>query len=202
MKVAVVRYNAGNICSVINALHRIGVEPVVTDDPAVLAAADRVIFPGQGEASNTMAYMRQSGLDAVIRDLKQPVLGICIGQQLLCAHSEEGETNCLGVFDAPVVRFPATSAEGRVKIPQMGWNTIEQLRSPLFSGLKEGDFVYFVHSFYVPDCAEAIARTTYGGVTYASALRRGNFYTTQFHPEKSGDIGLRILHNFIHLCHD
>ncbi len=202
MKVAVVRYNAGNICSVINALHRIGVEPVVTDDPAVLAAADRVIFPGQGEASNTMAYLRQSGLDAVIRDLKQPVLGICIGQQLLCAHSEEGETNCLGVFDAPVVRFPATSAEGRVKIPQMGWNTIEQLRSPLFSGLKEGDFVYFVHSFYVPDCAEAIARTTYGGVTYASALRRGNFYTTQFHPEKSGDIGLRILHNFIHLCHD
>lgn len=202
MKVAVVRYNAGNICSVINALHRIGVEPVVTDDPAVLAAADRVIFPGQGEASNTMAYLRQSGLDAVIRDLKQPVLGICIGQQLLCAHSEEGETNCLGVFDAPVVRFPATSAEGRVKIPQMGWNTIEQLRSPLFSGLKEGDFVYFVHSFYVPDCAEAIARTTYGGVTYASALRRGNFYATQFHPEKSGDIGLRILHNFIHLCHD
>lgn len=202
MKVAVVRYNAGNICSVINALHRIGVEPVVTDDPAVLAAADRVIFPGQGEASNTMAYLRQSGLDAVIRDLKQPVLGICIGQQLLCAHSEEGETNCLGVFDAPVVRFPATSAEGRVKIPQMGWNTIEQLRSPLFSGLKEGDFVYFVHSFYVPDCAEAIARTTYGGVTYASALRQGNFYTTQFHPEKSGDIGLRILHNFIHLCHD
>lgn len=202
MKVAVVRYNAGNIRSVINALHRIGVEPVVTDDPAVLAAADRVIFPGQGEASTTMAYLRQSGLDAVIRDLKQPVLGICIGQQLLCAHSEEGETNCLGVFDAPVVRFPANSAEGRVKIPQMGWNTIEQLRSPLFSGLKEGDFVYFVHSFYVPDCAEAIARTTYGGVTYASALRRGNFYTTQFHPEKSGDIGLRILHNFIHLCHD
>ena len=202
MKVAVVRYNAGNIRSVINALRRIGVEPVVTDDPAVLAAADRVIFPGQGEASTTMAYLRQSGLDAVIRDLKQPVLGICIGQQLLCAHSEEGETNCLGVFDSPVVRFPATSAEGRVKIPQMGWNTIEQLRSPLFSGLKEGDFVYFVHSFYVPDCAEAIARTTYGGVTYASALRRGNFYTTQFHPEKSGDIGLRILHNFIHLCHD
>ena len=202
MKVAVVSYNAGNIGAVINALHRIGVEPVVTDDPAVLAAADRVIFPGQGEASNTMAYLRQSGLDAVIRELKQPVLGICIGQQLLCAHSEEGETNCLGVFDAPVVRFPSTSAEGRVKIPQMGWNTIEQLRSPLFSGLKEGDFVYFVHSFYVPDCAEAIARTTYGGVTYASALRRGNFYTTQFHPEKSGDIGLRILHNFIHLCHD
>lgn len=202
MKVAVVKYNAGNICSVINALHRIGVEPVVTDDPAVLAAADRVIFPGQGEASNTMAYLRKSGLDTVIRNLKQPVLGICIGQQLLCAHSEEGDTPCLGVFGSKVQRFPVSSAEGRVKIPQIGWNTIGDLRTPLFDGLKEGDFVYFVHSFYVPDCAEAIARTTYGGVTYASSLRRGNFYTTQFHPEKSGDVGLRILHNFIHLCHD
>ena len=199
MKVAVVKYNAGNICSVINALHRIGVEPVVTDDPAVLAAADRVIFPGQGEASNTMAYLRKSGLDTVIRNLKQPVLGICIGQQLLCSHSEEGDTPCLGVFDSPVVRFPAVCGE---KIPQIGWNTIENLSTPLFEGLKEGDFVYFVHSFYVPDCAESIARTTYGGVTYASALRCGNFYATQFHPEKSGDVGLRILHNFIHLCHD
>ena len=202
MKVAVVKYNAGNICSVINALHRIGVEPVVTDDPAVLAAADRVIFPGQGEASNTMAYLRRSGLDAVIRNLKQPVLGICIGQQLLCAHSEEGDTPCLGVFGSKVQRFPVSCAEGRVKIPQIGWNTIGQLQTPLFDGLKEGDFVYFVHSFYVPDCAESIARTTYGGVTYASALRCGNFYATQFHPEKSGDVGLRILHNFIHLCHD
>lgn len=202
MKVAVVRYNAGNIRSVINALHRIGVEPVVTDDAAELASADRVIFPGQGEAANTMAYLRESGLGEVIRNLKQPVLGICIGQQLLCAHSEEGDTPCLGVFNSPVVRFPAVCGEERVKIPQIGWNTIENLRTSLFDGLKEGDFVYFVHSFYVPDCAEVIARTTYGGVTYASALRSGNFYTTQFHPEKSGDVGLRILHNFIHLCHD
>lgn len=202
MKVAVVRYNAGNICSVINALHRIGVEPVVTDEPAVLAAADRVIFPGQGEAANTMAYLCKSGLDAVIRNLRQPVLGICIGQQLLCTRSEEGDTPCLGVFDSPVLRFPASCQTGRVKIPQIGWNTIEDLCTPLFDGLKAGDFVYFVHSFYVPDCAAAIARTTYGGVTYASALRRDNFYTTQFHPEKSGDVGLRILHNFIHLCHD
>ena len=202
MKVAVVRYNAGNICSVINALHRIGVEPVVTDAPAVLAAADRVIFPGQGEAANTMAYLRESGLDGVIRKLEQPVLGICIGQQLLCAHSAEGDTPCLGVFDSPVLRFPTICDAVRVKIPQIGWNTIEQLKTPLFEGLKEGDFVYFVHSFYVPDCPAAIARTTYGGVTYASALRSGNFYTTQFHPEKSGDVGLRILHNFIHLCHD
>ena len=202
MNIAVVRYNAGNIRSVINALHRIGVEPLVTDDAAALAAADRVIFPGQGEASNTMAYLRGSGLGEVICNLKQPVLGICIGQQLLCAHSEEGDTRCLGVFDSPVRRFPAVCEAGRVKIPQIGWNTIENLQSPLFAGLKEGDFVYFVHSFYVPDCAAAIARTTYGGVTYASALHRGNFYATQFHPEKSGDVGLRILHNFIHLCHD
>ncbi len=202
MNVAVVRYNAGNIRSVINALHRIGVEPMVTDDAAELAAADRVIFPGQGEAANTMAYLRASGLAEVIPSLMQPVLGICIGQQLLCAHSEEGDTPCLGVFDSPVRRFPAACEAGRVKIPQIGWNTIENLQSPLFAGLKEGDFVYFVHSFYVPDCAAAIARTTYGGVTYASALHRGNFYATQFHPEKSGDVGLRILHNFIHLCHD
>ncbi len=202
MNVAVVRYNAGNIRSVINALHRIGIEPLVTDDAAELAVADRVIFPGQGEAANTMAYLRESGLDEVIRALKQPVLGICIGQQLLCTHSEEGDTPCLGVFDSPVRRFPAVCEAGRVKIPQIGWNTIGDLQTPLFAGLKEGDFVYFVHSFYVPDCAAAIARTTYGGVTYASALHRGNFYATQFHPEKSGDVGLRILHNFIHLCHD
>lgn len=200
MKVAVVKYNAGNIRSVINALHRIGVEPLVTDDPAELASADRIIFPGQGEASNTMAYLRETGLDAVIRSFRQPVLGICIGQQLLCDHSEEGDTPCLGVFSSPVKRFPATCAEGRVKIPQIGWNTIEKLETPLFDGLKDGDFVYFVHSYYVPDCAEAIARTTYGGVTYASALRSSNFYSTQFHPEKSGDVGLRILHNFVYLC--
>ena len=188
MKVAVIKYNAGNICSVVNALRRVGVEPCVTDDPAAIRAADRVIFPGQGSAAPTMSYLRESGLDAVIASLTQPVLGICIGQQLLCAHSEEGNTPCLGVFESPVVRFPSTCEEGRVKIPQIGWNTIGDLRTPLFDGLKEGDFVYFVHSFYVPDCAEAIARTTYGGVTYASALRRGNFYTTQFHPEKSGDV--------------
>ena len=202
MNVAVVKYNAGNICSVINALHRIGVEPIVTDSPTELAAADRIIFPGQGEAVNTMVYLHEKGLDDVIRGLKQPVLGICIGQQLLCTHSEEGNTPCLGIFDSCVCRFPSTSPEGKVKIPQIGWNTIENLHTPLFDGLKDGDFVYFVHSFYVPDSAAAIAHTTYGGVTYASALHHRNFYATQFHPEKSGDVGLRILHNFIHLCHD
>lgn len=203
MQVAVVKYNAGNICSVINALRRIGVEPLVTDSATELAAADRIIFPGQGEAVNTMVYLHESGLGDIIRGLRQPVLGICIGQQLLCAHSEEGHTPCLGIFDSCVCRFPANApTEGRIKVPQIGWNTIEDLRSPLFDGLKNGDFVYFVHSFYVPECAEAIAHTTYGGVTYASALHKGNFYATQFHPEKSGDTGQRILHNFIHLCHD
>lgn len=201
MKVAVVKYNAGNIRSVINALRRIDIEPIVTDSATELASADRVIFPGQGEAVNTMVYLHQSGLSDVIRHLRQPVLGICIGQQLLCAHSEEGHTPCLGIFGSCVCRFPDTCAEGRVKIPHMGWNTLEHLRTPLFDGLKEGDFVYFVHSYYVPDCAEAIAHTTYGGVTYASALHKDNFYATQFHPEKSGDTGLRILHNFIHRCH-
>lgn len=203
MQVAVVKYNAGNICSVINALRRIGVEPLVTDSATELAAANRIIFPGQGEAVNTMVYLHESGLGDIIRGLRQPVLGICIGQQLLCAHSEEGHTPCLGIFDSCVCRFPANApTEGRIKVPQIGWNTIEDLRSPLFDGLKNGDFVYFVHSFYVPECAEAIAHTTYGGVTYASALHKGNFYATQFHPEKSGDTGQRILHNFIHLCHD
>lgn len=202
MKVAIVKYNAGNIRSVINALRRIDIEPLVTDSAAELTAADRIIFPGQGEAVNTMVYLRQSGLGELIRNLQRPVLGICIGQQLLCTHSEEGHTPCLGIFDSCVCRFPDSYPGGRVKIPQIGWNTIDDLRSPLFEGLNDGDFVYFVHSFYVPDCADAIAHTTYGGVTYASALRKRNFYATQFHPEKSGDVGLRILHNFIHLCHD
>lgn len=202
MKVAVVKYNAGNIRSVLNALQRCGVKPLLTDSAAELAAADRVIFPGQGEASNTMAYLRQTGLDAVIRNLKCPVLGICIGQQLLCEHSEEGNTPCLGVFDSRVVRFPAAADGARVKIPQIGWNQLEDVASPLFDGVKNGDFVYFVHSYYVPMCAEAIAGTTYGGVTYASALHKDNFYATQFHPEKSGTVGERIIHNFIHLCHD
>ena len=202
MKVAVVKYNAGNIRSVLNAIRRTGVEPLLTDDPAELASADRVIFPGQGEASNTMAHLRATGLGEVIRSLTCPVLGICIGQQLLCAHSEEGDTPCLGVFpELRVRRFRAAEGQ-RLKVPQIGWNTLGDISSPLFDGLHAGDFVYFVHSYYVPDCAEAIARTTYGGVTYASALHSGNFYATQFHPEKSGAVGERIISNFIRLCHD
>lgn len=202
MKVAIVKYNAGNIRSVVNALQRIGAEPVLTDDPAVLRSADRVVFPGQGEASTTMEHLRQSRLDEVIRSLACPVLGICIGQQLLCEHSEEGDTACLGVFPGlRVQRFRAAAGQ-RLKVPHIGWNTLDDVSFPLFDGVPAGSFVYFVHSYYVPDGVHAIARTTYGGTRYASAIRRGNFYATQFHPEKSGPVGERILSNFIHLCHD
>lgn len=203
MVVVVVKYNAGNIRSVVNALHRIGVQPVVTDDPETLRAADRVIFPGQGEASHTMAYLRRTGLDAVISGLTQPVLGICIGQQLLCEHSEEGDTPCLGVYPGAVVRHFAKLWPGApAKIPHIGWNTVQGLDSPLFHGIDEGDFVYFIHSYCVPLGPHTIARTEYGGVVFSSAMRRGNFYATQFHPEKSGAIGERLLKNFIQHCHD
>lgn len=198
--VAIVRYNAGNIRSVLNALARIGVTPVLTDDAEELRAADRIIFPGQGAASATMAYLRESGLDRLIPTLTRPVLGICIGQQLLCSHSAEGDVDCLGIFpNTPVVRFPQ---EAGLKVPHIGWNTVEDVQTPLFDGLKDGDFVYYVHSYYVPESPYAIAHTTYGGIRYSCAMRRGNFYATQFHPEKSGAVGERILSNFIRLCHD
>lgn len=197
--VAVVQYNAGNIRSVLNALGRIGVSPLLTDKAEELRAADCIIFPGQGAASATMAYLRESGLDKLIPTLTQPVLGICIGQQLMCSHSAEGDVDCLGIFpDTPVVRFN----EVGLKVPHIGWNTIGDLKTPLFDGLTDGDFVYYVHSYYVPDSPYAIARTTYGQTTYTAAMRCGNFYATQFHPEKSGAVGERILSNFIHLCHD
>lgn len=197
--VAVVQYNAGNIRSVLNALGRIGVSPILTDKAEELRAADCIIFPGQGAASATMAYLRESGLDKLIPTLTQPVLGICIGQQLMCSHSAEGDVDCLGIFpDTSVVRFN----EAGLKVPHIGWNTIGDLKTPLFDGLTDGDFVYYVHSYYVPDSPYAIARTTYGQTTYTAAMRCGNFYATQFHPEKSGAVGERILSNFIHLCHD
>ena len=218
MNVAIVKYNAGNIGSVENAVRRLGIEPLVTDVPELICGADRVIFPGQGEARSTMAYLKEHRLDEVIVNLKQPVLGICIGMQLLCRHSEEQDTDCLGVFDAEVKRFvPKVHGD---KVPQMGWNTVEELKTPLFAGLgggegdadaakmsggmlgktnpSEPDFVYFVHSYYVPLCAETIATTNYIQ-PYSSALHKGNFYATQFHPEKSGAVGERILRNFIEL---
>ena len=202
--IAIVKYNAGNIRSVVNALRRVGVEPVVTDSAAELRAAERVIFPGQGEAGTTMAYLRESGLGDIIRSLTQPVLGICIGQQLLCESSQEGGgTPCLSVYPGATVQHFRSLWQGAgEKTPHIGWNTIHSLRSPLFEGVSEGAYVYFIHSYCVPEAQWAIARTEYGGAEYSSAMQRGNFYATQFHPEKSGAVGERILHNFIHLCHD
>lgn len=194
---AIVKYNAGNIYSVANALRRLGVEPVLTDDAELLRSADRVIFPGQGEASEAMGYLREHGLDSVIRNLTQPVLGICIGQQLLCRHSEEGDTGCIGVFDVDVKKFRPERHED--KVPAMGWNSLSDLNSPLFKGLSpEQTYVYFVHSYYVPLCPYTIATADYIQ-PFSAAIGKGNFFATQFHPEKSGAAGERILRNFLEL---
>lgn len=194
MKVAIVKYNAGNIYSVVNALRRLGVEPMLTDNAEELMSADRILFPGQGEASNAMTYLREHRLDEVIRSLKQPVLGICIGQQLLCRHSEEGNTDCIGVFPLDVKRFNPERHED--KVPQMGWNSIHDLKSPLFKGINENDFIYNVHSFYVPQSEFTIATCDYI-LPYSAALNKDNFYTCQFHPEKSGKVGEQIIQNFL-----
>lgn len=194
MKVAIVKYNAGNIYSVVNALRRLGVEPMLTDNAEELMSADRILFPGQGEASNAMTYLREHRLDEVIRSLKQPVLGICIGQQLLCRHSEEGNTDCIGVFPLDVKRFNPERHED--KVPQMGWNSIHDLKSPLFKGINENDFIYNVHSFYVPRSEFTIATCDYI-LPYSAALNKDNFYTCQFHPEKSGKVGEKIIENFL-----
>ena len=196
MNITIVDYGAGNVTSVVRALQRLGVEATLTDDPELIAKADKVVFPGQGEASNAMQNLRQRGLDKVLRDLKQPFLGICIGQQLMCRHSEEGDTDTLGIFDVPVLRFVPQCHED--KVPHMGWNTLSNLRSPLFKGIEEGAYTYFVHSFYVPLCDETIATTNYI-LPFSAALRHENFFATQFHPEKSGDVGERILQNFLSL---
>ena len=195
MKVAVVKYNAGNIFSVIHALKRMGVEPLLTDSAEELRKADRVIFPGQGEASSAMHYLRERGLDQIIPSLTQPVLGICIGQQLMCRHSEEGNVDCLGIFNAGVKRFVPQKHED--KIPHMGWNSIQNSKCPILEGL-DGEFVYFVHSFYVPVCENTAAVTEYIH-PFSSAMQKDNFYATQFHPEKSGAVGQKILKNFLEL---
>ncbi len=193
MKVAIVKYNAGNIYSVVHALRRLGVEPVLTDDPAELRAADKVLFPGQGEASQAMGYLREHGLDEVIRSLQQPVLGICIGQQLMCRHSEEGDTDCLGIFPVDVKRFRPTHHED--KVPHMGWNV---LRDTASDSITENGYVYFVHSFYVPICEFTTATTDYI-LPFSAALHKDNFYACQFHPEKSGRVGEQILQRFLQL---
>lgn len=196
MNIAIVKYNAGNIYSVVNALKRLGIEPLLTDDAELLAKADKVLFPGQGEASGAMSYLKERRLDEVIKNLKQPVLGICVGQQLLCKHSEEGNTDCIGIFDAEVKRFCPTRHED--KVPAMGWNALYNTKSPLFKGFTDNEFVYFVHSYYVPLCDAAIATADYI-LPYSAALCKDNFYSTQFHPEKSGSVGERILKNFLEI---
>lgn len=196
MKVAIIKYNAGNIRSVDYALKRLGVEAVVTADEAVLRAADKVIFPGVGEAETTMRFLRANGMDKLLKELRQPVLGICLGMQLMCRHSEEGDVDCLGIFDADVRRFVSLNHED--KVPHMGWNTIAQTSGALFKGFTEKEFVYFVHSYYVP-LGECTAAVTDYIAPFSAALHKDNYYATQFHPEKSGSVGERILHNFLTL---
>jgi imidazole glycerol-phosphate synthase subunit HisH len=199
MNIVIIKYNAGNIESVQNALNRLGVQAEITADPEKIKRADKVIFPGVGEASTTMAYLRKEGLDELITSLTQPVLGICLGLQLMCSHSEEGDTTCLGIFDEPVKRFvPEPGQEFITKVPHMGWNVISGLKSEIFSSELEQQYVYFVHSYYA-SVGEHTAATCNYIIPFSAALHKDNFYATQFHPEKSGSIGSKILENFLHL---
>jgi glutamine amidotransferase len=198
MDIAIIKYNAGNIQSVLYALERIGVEALVTDDHEAIRSAGRVIFPGVGEASTAMQYLRQRGLDKLIRELQQPVLGICLGMQLMCAHSEENDTGCLGIFDERVQKFSNTAGEESIKIPQIGWNNIYQMQTKLFEDIPQNSYCYFVHGYYAALGEHTIATTDYPAA-YSSALHKNNFYGVQFHPEKSAAVGERILTNFLHL---
>ncbi|MFO8148287.1 MAG: imidazole glycerol phosphate synthase subunit HisH [Gillisia sp.] len=193
MKIAIINYGAGNIQSIKFAIQRLGFEALLSSDEEEIRNADKVIFPGVGEASSAMNMLRSTGLDKVIPTLKQPVLGICLGMQLMCESSEEGNTTGLGIFHAKVVKFKNT-----VKVPQIGWNKIYDLKSDLFEGVAENEYVYLVHSFYVPECIETIASSEYG-VEFTTAIKKDNFYGVQFHPEKSSDAGERILKNFLDL---
>jgi glutamine amidotransferase len=193
MRIIIINYGAGNIQSIKFAIQRLGYEAVLSHDEEEIRNADKVIFPGVGEASSAMKMLKATGLDKVIPTLKQPVLGICLGMQLMCKYCEEGDTQGLGIFDCDVVKFDVSE-----KVPQIGWNQIENLKSDLFKGIKEKEYMYLVHSFYVPLNTEAIATTNYG-IEYASALQEKNFYGVQFHPEKSSKAGAQILKNFLEM---
>ncbi|MFW2376369.1 MAG: imidazole glycerol phosphate synthase subunit HisH [Cellulophaga baltica] len=193
MKIVIINYGAGNIQSIKFAIQRLGYEAVLTSDVNEILAADKVIFPGVGEASSAMHKLKASGLDALVPTLKQPVLGICLGMQLMCNATEEGDTKGLGIFDVDVVKFSK-----KVKVPQIGWNQIANLKSDLFSGISEGEYIYLVHSFYAPICKETIATSEYE-LEYSAALQKNNFYGTQFHPEKSSTVGEKILMNFLNM---
>ena len=191
MNIVIIKYNAGNIRSVQYALSRLGYDSEVTDDYTRISSADKVIFPGVGSAGTTMAYLKEKGLDVLIKNLRQPVLGICLGQQLMCVHSEEGETECMGIFDVPVKKFKHSG-----KIPHMGWNSLHGIKGPLFDGIEENEYVYFIHSYFVPVCSITAAVSEYFE-PFSAALVKNNFFAVQFHPEKSGDLGHCILKNFI-----
>lgn len=196
MNIVIINYNAGNTSSVQYALERLGVSAVISDNTEIISKADKVIFPGVGEASSAMAYLKTKGLDETIRSLKQPVLGICLGMQLLCRSSQEGHTKCLSVFDADVKRF--TPESNAFKVPQTGWNTVSTQNHSLFKDIANPEFMYFVHSYYAPLCEHTIATTDYV-LTYSSALQHKNFYGVQFHPEKSGNAGQQLIQNFLNL---
>jgi glutamine amidotransferase len=197
MKIVIIKYNAGNIRSVLFALERIGAEAQVTDEPDMILSADKIIFPGVGEASSAMDYLRERKLDLLIQNLHQPVLGVCLGMQLLCAYSEENETCCIGIFNESVKKFSPLK-DPHLKVPQVGWNNIYDLKSELFTGVPQNSFAYFVHGYYVGLGETTIAKTDYIQ-PYSSALQKNNFYGVQFHPEKSASAGERILKNFIQL---
>lgn len=194
MSIVIIKYNAGNIYSVENAFKRIGVEATITADKELIKKADKVIFPGVGEASSTMKHLHETGLGELIKNLTQPVLGICVGMQLLCSHSEEGNVDCLNIFDAQVKRFVPDRHE--YKVPHMGWNTITNLKSDLFDASLEDQYVYFVHSYYVDLCKNTSAVTDYIQ-PFSAALHKDNFFASQFHIEKSGSVGEKILKNFL-----
>ena len=196
MTVAIIQYNAGNTRSVSFALERLGIIPLITDNIEAIQSADKVIFPGVGEASTAMQYLKERNLTKVIKDLTQPVLGICLGMQLLCNHSEENDTPCLGIFNSHVRRFSFMNKE--LKVPHVGWNQIQNTASPLFSNIEIESYCYFVHSYYATQCEQTIADTLYG-ITFSAALQKNNFYGVQFHPEKSAGIGEQILKNFLNI---